>query len=111
MGHHPKFLSSFFPHVTQGKTKWDVISSTYPCLSEPELAAPTPRAWEADGESKNLGTKAYLALRSSSILMVKLEQITTVQQEKPFSGKERRLYGSHCLPSVSFPDLSRCCAI
>lgn len=52
-------------------------------------------AWEADGEGKTLGTKAYLALRRSSILTVELEQVIAIQQEKPFSGKERRLYGSH----------------
>lgn len=47
-----------------------------------------------------VGTKAYLAFRRSSVLTVELEQLSTIQQEKPISGKERRLYGSHCRPSM-----------
>lgn len=69
----------------------------------PRAGSTSPRAWEADGEGKILGTKAYLALGRNSILTVELEQTTTIQQEKPVSGKERRLYGSHCLPSVFRP--------
>lgn len=94
------FVFVFSRCYTRHDLQWGVIS-----LPEcPELAAQSPRAWEADGEGKTLGTKAYLALRRSSILTVELEQITTVQQEKPFSGKEGRLYSSRwLLPSAFTP--------
>lgn len=79
---------------------------SYPCpvsVWVPRAGSTSPRAWEADGEGETLGTKAYLALRRISILTVEVEQITTVQQQKPFSGKESRLDGSRCLPSVFTP--------
>lgn len=98
------FSISYIRHNVQ----WAV---PHPCLTAQsrQHRAPVPR--EAEGGGKALDTKAHLALRRSSSVMVESAQLTTTKQEKHSQETNRGCLALAIHWPCSFPYLSRCCAI
>ena len=98
------FSSSYIRH----HLRWDV---PHPCVSTQSRQHKAHVPWETDGQGKALDIKAHLALRRSSSVMVALEQLTTIQQEKRSQETTRGCLALAVPWVCSFLDLSRCCAI
>lgn len=102
--HHSIFPPSSFPPLTQSITSTGMCR--IPAMSAQCRQHKVEVLREAGEGGKALATKAHLSVRSSSV-RVKLEQLTTIQQEKLFSGDNQRQSGSHHPLSAFIPTFVR----